>query len=411
MNESERLEWLELRRNLTNVQAQLQTLPAESAVYAGTVYKGSGAFAGTGGKPRTIRVLHRGDVTSPRAEVAPGTVPIIPGIKARFDLAPAASEGERRAALAHWIVDPQNPLTWRSIVNRIWQHHMGRGLVATANDFGRMGDVPTHPALLDWLASEFRQTGSIKGLHRLIVTSATYRQASTAEAASPPPEGARAVESAAVSSPQSIDAGNQYYWRMNRRRLQAEELRDTVLMVAGRLDHRMGGPGFQEFVIEKPEHSPHYQYDLHSPDDPRSHRRSIYRFLVRSQQSLFMTTLDCADPSQLVAKRNETLTALQALALLNNKLMLAMSRHFAQRLERDEGTRAGGVSLSSLPRAKEDVGVKERLAQELHQAYQLALGRDPSDIELRELVAFAREHGLPNACRVIFNLNEFMFID
>ena len=126
----------------------------------------------------------------------------------------------------------------------------------------------------------------------------------------------------AIRNPQSIDSGNVLLWRANRRKLDAEALRDGMLFVAGKLDERMGGPAFQDFVIEKPEHSPHYEYHLHDPEDPKSHRRSIYRFLVRSQTQPFMTTLDCADPSMIVDKRSETVTALQALALLNNKLVL-----------------------------------------------------------------------------------------
>src|SRR5262249_8610651 len=146
----------------------------------------------------------------------------------------------------------------------------------------------------------------------LLVTSATYRQSSAQR-----PDAAR------------IDADNQYCWRMNRRRLEAEAVRDSVLLVAGKLERRLGGPSFQDFVITHPEHSPHYRYDLHDPEDPASHRRSVYRFIVRSQQQPFLTTFDCADPSVAVEKRNQTITPQQALALLNNQLTLAMALHFA----------------------------------------------------------------------------------
>src|SRR5690606_28763418 len=130
------------------------------------------------------------------------------GLPARFDLGDSHDESDRRVALAEWIVDQRNPLTWRSIVNRVWQYHFGRGLVETPNDFGRMGATPTHPELLDWLAAEFRDGGqSLKQLHRLIVTSAVYRQSSAH------------VEAAAA-----VDADNRYLWRMNRRRLEAEEI-------------------------------------------------------------------------------------------------------------------------------------------------------------------------------------------
>ena len=359
--------------------AAINALPKPRQVYAGTVHKGAGAFRGRAGLgPRDIRVLIRGDVTAPGELVKPGAIAVIPGSDESFDLPADHDESHRRVALARWVTDKRNPLTWRSIVNRVWLYHFGRGIVDSPNDFGRMGERPTHPKLLDWLAVEFRdggeylRAGSIKDLHRLIVRSAVYRQASTYR------------EAAAA-----IDGDNRYFWRMNRRRLDAEAIRDSVLAVSGALDLKMYGPGFRDFVLEKPEHSPHYQYHKHDPDDPTTHRRSVYRFLVRSQQEPFMETLDCADPSRSVAKRNETLSALQALALLNNKFMLSMAKRFATRLEAE----------STDPR--EQVG----------RAFALLLGREPAGIQLDELSAFTNEFGLPNTCRLLFNLNEFVFVD
>ena len=188
---------------------------------------------------------------------------------------------------------------------------------------------------------------------------------------------------------ETIDADNRYLWRMNRRKLEAEAVHDSVLVVSGQLDLRMGGPGFQDFVIDKPEHSPHYEYQLHDPEDPKACRRSIYRFIVRSQQEPFMTALDCADPSLQVAQRNESVSPLQALALLNNALIVSMSRHFAARLEQP------GVDLASTVR----------------RAYYEVCGRPPSASHQDALVAYAREFGLPNLCRVLFNLSEFSFVD
>ncbi len=361
---------------LSSVDSELSKLPRPSVVYAGTVYNGAGTFVGTGGtggKPRPIHVLTRGDVKKPGAEVGPGAVQAVPGLPGRFDVPKDHPEGERRAALAQWITDARNPLTWRSIVNRLWRYHFGRGIVDSPNDFGRMGQLPSHPELLDWLAIEFRDHGqSIKQLHRLIVSSATYRQVSTAN-----------------ETYAKLDAENTHLWRMNRRRLEAEAVRDSVLAVSGKLDRRPFGPGFQDFVIEKPEHSPHYQYDLYDADDPRGFRRSVYRFLVRSQQQPFMTTLDCADPSMQVDKRNETLSPLQALALLNNGFMLAMSKHFAARVETMAEDVPGRVTA----------------------AYRLALGRAPTTEQRDALTAYAQKHGLANACRMILNLNEFVFVD
>jgi mono/diheme cytochrome c family protein len=358
------------------LNAELKKLPTPSVVYAGGIHNGTGNFRGTGpdgGKPRPIFVLARGQVTQPVKEVGPGTLSMLKFEPARFDLPPDAPEGERRAALARWISDERNPLTWRSIVNRVWQYHFGRGLVATPDDFGRNGGLPTHPELLDWLAAEFRDTrGSLKQLHKLIVMSATYRQVSASSAA-----GAK------------IDTDNTLLWRQNRRKLEAEAVRDSVLAVSGKLDLTMGGPGWQDFVVEHPEHSPHYEYGLADPEDPKTWRRSIYRFIVRSQTQPWMTSLDCADPSMRVDRRNESLSALQALALLNNGFMVTQARHFAERVQ-SEG--------SDLP-------------AQVDRACRLALGHAPSANDRQRMIAFAQANGLPNLCRVLLNLNEFLFID
>jgi len=364
------------RAELSKAEEALKKLPKGERVYAGTVHKGSGAFRGTGnegGKPRTIRVLYRGDMSQPRQEVHPGTLRMAKHDVGTFKLTAPHKEGDRRIALAHWLTKKDHPLTWRSIINRVWQYHFGSGIVTTPNDFGRMGAKPTHPKLLDWLAADFRDNGqSIKQLHRLILNSATYRQPSES-----------------VTRHEIIDSQNRYLWRMNRRQLEAEALRDTVLQVAGKMNNQMYGPGFRDFVLEHPEHSPHYEYHKHDPEDVKVHRRSVYRFLVRSQQQPFMSTLNCADPSQQVARRDDAITALQSLALLNNKLMIAMARHFANDLEQTK--------------TDQSVAVIE--------AFFRITGRQPSTEETSELVAYAGKHGLANACRLMLNLNEFSFVD
>jgi len=381
LDESMKLKRRELAKSLAQIQQTKKELPPQQTVYSGMVYSGSGTFAGTGGnggKPRAIYVLDRGNVTQPRDEVTPGALSSFSDLGKWFDLPEGHSEADRRAALANWLSDQRNPLTWRSIVNRVWQYHFGRGIVETSNDLGRMGSEPTHPELLDWLAVEFRDGGqSLKSLHKMIVTSYTYRQVSTVERMD------------ADVNPARVDEDNRYLWRANRRRLEAEALRDVVLQVADKLNLTMGGPSFQDFVIEHPEHSPHYEYHLHDPEDPRTHRRSVYRFLVRSQPQPFMSTLDCADPSMRVDKRNESLSPLQALALLNNGFMVTMSKHFAKRLESDS---------------------QDRKVQ-VEQMLWLALGRPPQASERDALESYIQEHGLENACRLIFNLNEFSFVD
>jgi hypothetical protein len=369
-------------RELADIAAELAKLPPPSVVYAGTIHQGSGAFAGTGasgGQPRSIAILQRGNVTQRGREVSAGAISAFPMLSGRFELPTNHREGERRAALARWLVSPRNPLTWRSIVNRVWQYHFGRGIVETSNDFGRMGTAPTHPDLLDWLACEFRDGGgSLKQLHKAIVLSATYRQSS---GDGPPDRAARA---------RSIDSDNRLLWRQQRRKLEAEAIRDAVLAVSGKLDLRMGGPGYQDFVVLHPEHSPHYEYHLADPNDPATWRRSVYRFLVRSQTQPFMTSLDCADPSMRVERRNESVSAIQALALLNNGFMVAQASHFADRVRREAGNE---------PLAQVDLSVR------------LALGRLPTADERAALADFLRAEGLANVCRVLINLNEFAFVD
>jgi len=374
-------EWEAAQHEQLELEQKLAELPSQSKIYCGTVYTGSGNFAGTGssgGQPRQVAVLARGDVRTPLAESVPGTLRFFPSLTARFQLDASEGEGQRRAALALWLSDPRNPLTWRSIVNRVWQYHFGRGLVETPNDFGRMGAEPTHPELLDWLAIWFRDEtqGSLKRLHQLIVTSQTYRQSSTADVA--------LQQRAGV-----LDDANSLLWRQNRRRLEAEAIRDSILNAAGKLDLTMGGPSFQDFVVTHPEHSPHYEYHLADYDDPKLHRRSVYRFIVRSQQQPWMATLDCADPSVLVDKRNQTITALQALAQLNNQLILVMSRHFASRVS----------------------GESDEPVEQVKSAFRLALQRNPTASELEDLSSYAEHHGMANACRVLLNLNEFVFVD
>ncbi|MFT5466198.1 MAG: hypothetical protein ACI8UO_001296 [Verrucomicrobiales bacterium] len=347
---------------------ELAALPEGKLVYAiATEFKPQGQVKPTKGKPREIRLLHRGDLRTPGDVMKPGAPALWGGVTPEFDLGEVDTEGGRRAALASYLTTKDNPLVWRSAVNRIWLYHMGRGIVDSPNDFGRMGMQPTHLELLDWLASRFLETESVKDLHRLIVTSSTYRQSSADD-----------------SAKTEIDSGNAFYWRANRRKLRAEELRDSVLAVSGALDLKMGGPSFRDFQF-KDDHTPKYWYHLHDPNDPDTHRRTIYRFIARSQTQPFLTTLDCADPSQMVAKRDETTTALQALVLMNNPFMIAMSQKLAENVEESN--------------------------QPIAQAVWVALGRAPTADEIQLLSSYSKKHGLAAACRLIFNLNEFAYLD
>ncbi len=363
-----------LSDQIVKVESQLKSLPPQQPVFtAVTDFKSQGNFKSTKGIPRPIFLLHRGSEGHPIKEIGPAGLQLVDGLPSDFQLKKNHSEGERRLALAKWIVDKNNSLTWRSIVNRVWQFHFGQGIVDTPNDFGRMGALPSHSELLDYLAINFRDQGqSMKDLHRMILLSTAYRQASTHN------------EKAAA-----IDGNNQLLWRMNRRKLDAESIRDSVLQVTGKLNLKMYGPGYHLFEIEKPQHSPHYLYEKYDPNTKASHRRTIYRFVVRSVPDPFMDSLDCANPSQTVPKRMQTLTALQALSLLNDKFMISMSSNFATRLQ----------------------GENKNLDGQIKHAFQLALGRAPSAEEQDLLVTIAKNHGLKNACRLLLNTNEFMFVD
>lgn len=361
----------DVARRAAELRSELAALPPQPMVFAASHdFSPAGGFVAAR-EPRPIHLLARGDVRSPQQLVAPGAVGCVPGPNAAFDLGDASDDGQRRAALAHWLADSSNALVRRSIVNRVWHYHFGQGIVDTPNDFGRMGSLPSHPELLDWLAGWFIDHGeSLKDLHRLIVTSAVYRQSSADNA-----EFAK------------IDSGNRLLWRMNRQRLDAESIHDAMLVATGLLDETMGGPSIQQFYF-KDDHSPVYDYERYDADGPGSRRRSVYRFLVRSVPDPFMECLDCADPSIMTPNRNTTLTALQALALLNNPFAVQQSRHLAQR-----------------------VGAAVGLAEQIQAAYRYALGREPSEAESQRLVAYANKFGMANACRLIFNSNEFVFVD
>jgi mono/diheme cytochrome c family protein len=328
------------------------------------------AYAVQSHDPREIQLLERGNVEQPLGIISAGGLTCVDELPVDFAIADSQPEGARRAALADWLVDPRNPLTWRSIVNRVWQYHLGRGLVDTPNDFGRNGSQPTHPELLDWLATEFRDCGgSLKSLHRLICTSAVYRQVSASDAAAA-----------------TVDSGNQLLWRANRRRLEAEEIRDALLATSGKLDVTMGGPSFELFAF-KDDHSP--RYDPIAPDKPEVWRRTIYRCITRSVPNPWLETLDCPDPSLSAPVRGTTITALQALAMWNNEFVVQQADHFAARLAAESDTLAGQIEL----------------------ACRYNFGHALPAAEQAALLDYANRHGLAAACRVLWNTNEFVFVD
>ena len=352
------------------VARELTTLPAQSLVYAAaSEFEPDGGLKPSGG-PRPIFRLHRGDITQPREAAEPGALSCLAALPPRF--ASTADEGARRAALAHWLTAPENPLTWRSLVNRVWHLHFGRGLVATPNDFGHMGAMPSHPELLDWLAVWFRDEahGSLKALHRLIVTSATYRQTSAKRG--------------------DADVDNVFLAHMNRTRLDAESVRDTVLAISGQLDLRAGGPSDRQFDLQPGIHvTPRVDYAKFDVNSTAGRRRSVYRFLFRTLPDPFMDALDCPAGDQLAPARNASVTVQQALALWNSAFLTRHAELFAERVQK------------SAP----------ALAEQIKIACTLALGRAPTPAEQTEFTAHAQQHGLANLCRVILNSNEFVFLN
>ncbi len=272
----------------------------------------------------------------------------------------AIREGSGRRELAYWLASPDNPLTARVMVNRIWQHHFGVGLVPTSANFGAMGDDPSHPELLDLLAARFVASGwSIKAMHRLIMLSNVYQQNSAPNAAS-----------------LAADPENRLLWRMNRRRLEAEAFRDSLFAVAGRLDFKLGGPGFQ---------------------DAATPRRGLYLMSVRTgaKTAEFGPLFDAPDCSGIVERRNESIVAPQALFLMNDPLVAELAKTLGERVSREVAGKGGRDRIQRL--------------------YEIAFGRLPTEEEYQIGLSLLANSSDPAAwsgyCRLIVSMNEFMFVD
>jgi hypothetical protein len=326
-------------------------------------------YAGRFGTPEQTHRFHRGDPLQPKEPIAPAG---LAKFGQELTLPLDAPESARRQQLADWITDPKHPLTARVYVNRLWHFHFGQGLVTTPSDFGRNGAKPSHPELLDWLASEITDSGrdaSPKRLHRLIVTSATYRQSGTGR-----PEGMAA------------DAGSRMLWRFPPRRLEAEPLRDAILSVCGNLDDRMGGPGFDLF---EPNTNYVKVYNSRKEFGPAEWRRMVYQSKPRMQLDDTFGQFDCPDAGQITPKRTSSITALQALNLLNSQFIVQQSAMFATRLESEAGP---------------------TVAKQIEHAFSLAFLRNPTDEEKAASDEFIAQHGLPAFCRAMLNANEFLFV-
>ncbi len=333
------------------------------------------SYAGTRVQPAPTHKLKRGDVKEPGEVVTPGGLSAITEVDPELGLAADAPEAQRRLKFADWLADPRNPLPARVMANRVWHFHFGQGLVGTPNDFGVSGARPTHPQLLDWLATKFIESGwSVKALHRLIVNSATYRQASTQTGIE---YYRRAV---------SLDADNQLLWRFPPRRLEAEAVRDAVLSVSGQLNLEIGGPSFRPFDALK------FPANAYLPVDKigaEFNRRTVYRMNVNSGKEPLLDAFDCPDPSVKTPRRGVTSTPLQALALMNNSFLRRHAGLFAERALKE--------SANDLPRA-------------IRTAYRLALGRPPAEQEAERALAAARARSLTNVCWALLNSTEFVYV-
>ena len=350
----------QLRAQAIKLDASLKALPEPAKVYSIV----------SEAKPPVIQVQRRGNPEDPQQEVQPGAFAWARHASIEFGTN-AMPEGQRRLKLTEWITHPDNPLTRRVLVNRLWHHHFGQGMVTTPSDFGLGGDKPSHPELLDWLADELLRNGwSMKHLHKLIVMSAAYQQQSTSH------------NDIALG----VDAQNRLLWRQNPRRLDAESVHDAVLNVAGTLNPSMGGPGYRDFNFTEA-YAPIYDYI--TPDKPELLRRSIYRFVVRTTPHQFMSTLDCPDPANLTPARAQTTTALQALTLSNNELILQQATSLATRIENETDSRTAAI----------------------RRAFLLCLQREPKADEQSAATHLVAQQGLFALCRMLINTNEFVYVD
>ena len=316
-------------------------------------------------QPDPTYALDRGDAMRRLKQVSSG----VPQAMGPYGLGADAKEAARRIALANHLTQPNHPLTARVIVNRLWQGHFGVGLVETSSDFGKMGAAPSHPELLDWLAREMIDHGwSMKHMHRLIIMSQTYQQASR-----PTPEGLKA------------DSQSRLLWRYPPRRLEAEAIRDSILSVSGRLNLQMGGKGFNLFK----QRGGLADYEPIESFDQSGWRRMIYAHKVRMQGVDVFGAFDCPDFGQMKPQRTRSITPLQSLSLFNSVFVNRQATFLSERLQAEAG---------------QDVG------RQIELLFRLAYARMTDPDEKQQLMKLAELHGLTQVCRVIFNTSEFIYL-
>jgi hypothetical protein len=327
---------------------------------------GTKGWAGTFSQPGKTHRLYRGDPLQKREVVAPDTLSLFDTL----GLSAEEPEQRRRVKLAEWIASPQNPLTARVLVNRLWHYNFGHGIVDTPSDFGTNGSRPTHPELLDWLANEFVKSGwSIKHMQRLILLSAAFQQSSS------PRAGAA-----------KVDADGLLLWRYTPRRLEAEAIRDSMLEVSGALDLKMGGPGFYLMDVVNENVMHYFPKEKYTPAE---FRRMVYQFRIRQTSDSVFSSLDCPDGGSVIPRRSRSNTPLQALNLFNSTFVLQQSDILAERLRAEAGDQ---------PEAQAGV------------AFRLFYARPPDAFERGHSAAMIREHGLQSFARALYNTSEFLFI-
>ncbi len=324
-----------------------------------------------------MRIYHRGDAASPGPAVTPAGLKAIVNHAPSFSLPINAPDSRKRLKLAQWVTHKNNALFHRTIVNRIWHYHFGRGIVDSPNDLGFNGARPTHPKLLDFLANYLRSNNySLKKLHRLILTSVTYQQ-SSATSSNPSHKTASA-----------IDKQNTLLWRQNPRRIDAEAFRDSILQISGTLNPKQFGPPYIDVKTQKVGVA-HYYLSI-DPVGKQFNRRTIYRWHARGQRSAILDTFDCPDPSTTTPKRNITTTPSQTLSQWNHPFILRMAKHLAARIQKQAGPEP---------------------AKQISLAFQLTLGRAPTPNESKSAASLIKKHNLPLLTRVLFNANEFIWIE
>jgi hypothetical protein len=383
------------RKRWEELNKELQTY---ASLHPGKLPIGTGINDLGAQAPKTF-LLRRGNWDAPQREVEPGFLSILDPEAARIEPLPSRCSTGRRAALAKILTDPRNPLTARVMVNRIWHYHFGRGIVGTPSDFGTKGDRPTHPELLDWLASEFISSGwSVKAMHRLIMTSSTYRQSTLHRAAAA-----------------SIDPENKLLWHFPRQRLEAETIRDCALAVAGRLNTEMGGPSV--FPELPPGLETRGGWNL-SKEMPERDRRSIYVFVRRNTRYPMFETFDMPDTHESCARRNITTSPLQALTLMNSSLMLDWAQSFAGRV-----LARAGVDLDQqiefacrVAYARKPAHEERSLLREFMERQEIILRERSGAGEklalpapLPEQIDPVRAAALVDLCHTLMNSNEFVY--